>query len=180
MERRGNEFGGGGMKYNKLMVVAHPDDESIFGGAQLLKKPGWTVICVTNGDNSKRKEEFIRAMKFAGAQYKIWSFKDKWKGTFKKKALKKKLKKALKSKKYKKIVTHNKKGEYGHTQHIALSKIMHSLVKKNLYVFKKGKKKLPSKLLKKKREMLKFYRSQKWITKAYKKEIKYEALKKVK
>ncbi|MET3292009.1 PIG-L family deacetylase [Brevibacillus fluminis] len=167
------------MRSNKLMVVAHPDDEAIFGGAQLLKKPGWKVICVTNGDHRVRRREFIKVMKRAGAAYEIWSFPDQWKGDFDRKALKEKLKKELASHSYKKIVTHNKKGEYGHTQHIALSQIMHSLVKKNLHVFKKGKKIMPLTLLKKKLDLLMLYPSQRSIIEMYKKEIMYEALKKV-
>lgn len=168
------------MKSNKLMVVAHPDDEGIFGGAQLFKKPGWKVICVTNGDHPVRKKEFKRAMKLAGANYEIWSFPDRWKGDFDRKALKALLKKELELNQYKKIVTHNKKGEYGHTQHIALSKIMHSLVKKNLYVFHKGKKIIPLTLLKKKLDLLTLYPSQRSIIEMYKKDIMYESLKKVK
>src|SRR6187399_1797175 len=35
-------------EYDKLMIVAHPDDELIFGGAELVSKPGWKVVVVTN------------------------------------------------------------------------------------------------------------------------------------
>ena len=47
----------------KLMVVAHPDDETIFGGAQLIREPNqWEVLVITNGQgggekNKQRKEE---------------------------------------------------------------------------------------------------------------------------
>ena len=34
----------------KLMVVAHPDDETLGGGAHLTEG-GWFVVCLTNGDN---------------------------------------------------------------------------------------------------------------------------------
>jgi mannosyltransferase OCH1-like enzyme len=34
--------------YDKLMVVAHPDDELLFGGLAILREPGWKVICITN------------------------------------------------------------------------------------------------------------------------------------
>ena len=36
----------------KLMIVAHPDDELIFGGAELIKHgPEYKVICLTNKYN---------------------------------------------------------------------------------------------------------------------------------
>lgn len=36
--------------YDSLMVVAHPDDETIWGGAHLLKGK-YVVVCITNGNN---------------------------------------------------------------------------------------------------------------------------------
>ena len=37
-----------------LMIVAHPDDETIWGGSHLLKGH-YLVVCLTNGNNEKRK-----------------------------------------------------------------------------------------------------------------------------
>ena len=44
---------------NKLMIVAHPDDETIWGGGHLLEG-GYFVVCITNGENEIRKEEFVK------------------------------------------------------------------------------------------------------------------------
>lgn len=41
----------------KLMIVAHPDDETIFGGAH-ISKGGYFIVCLTNRDNSVRRAEF--------------------------------------------------------------------------------------------------------------------------
>lgn len=38
----------------KLMIVAHPDDETIWGGSHLLKGH-YLVVCLTNGNNEKEK-----------------------------------------------------------------------------------------------------------------------------
>ena len=46
-------------KFNKVMIVAHPDDELIFGGAELIQNKGYKVICITNQDNIQRKKEFV-------------------------------------------------------------------------------------------------------------------------
>ena len=40
--------------YDSLMVVAHPDDETIWGGAHLLKGK-YVVVCITNGNNRTRR-----------------------------------------------------------------------------------------------------------------------------
>ena len=45
-----------------LMIVAHPDDETIWGGSHLING-NYTVLCITNGNNKKRKKEFMNVMK---------------------------------------------------------------------------------------------------------------------
>ncbi len=37
-----------------LMIVAHPDDETIWGGSHLING-NYTVLCITNGNNKKKK-----------------------------------------------------------------------------------------------------------------------------
>lgn len=37
-----------------LMIVAHPDDETIWGGSHLING-NYTVLCITNGNNKKEK-----------------------------------------------------------------------------------------------------------------------------
>ena len=38
-----------------LMIVAHPDDETIWGGSHLING-NYTVLCITNGNNKKEKK----------------------------------------------------------------------------------------------------------------------------
>lgn len=38
-----------------LMIVAHPDDETIWGGSHLING-NYTVLCITNGNNKKKKK----------------------------------------------------------------------------------------------------------------------------
>ena len=43
------------------MIVAHPDDETIWGGGHLLQDD-YLVICLTNGNNQIRAKEFEKVM----------------------------------------------------------------------------------------------------------------------
>ena len=44
--------------YDKLMIVAHPDDETLWGGAHLLED-NYLVVCITCGPIKDRVNEFI-------------------------------------------------------------------------------------------------------------------------
>jgi len=159
---------------NKIMIVAHPDDESIFGGSLLIRESDWKVVCVTDAHQEWRKLEFEKAMKFLRiTDYEIWDFSDNlpaftpaWTEEITEE-ISDKLKKVLSEKKYDKIVTHNSEGEYGHNQHKAIHQIVKNLVKENLYVFGKCDERLDKEVLMKKIDLLeiydyKFYGSQ-WI-----------------
>lgn len=145
---------------DKLMFVAHPDDESIFGGAALFREKGWKVICLTNGNDSIRSKEFHQAMKMVGASYEIWDYPDIYGGSFDVQLVGKDLKKVISHYRSSRIVTHNLCGEYGHNQHKSLSKILHDQGLDNLYVFDTSNDVIPFHLLRKKLNLLSIYRSQ--------------------
>ena len=56
-----------------LMIVAHPDDETIWGGSHLING-NYTVLCITNGNNKKRKKEFMKVMEKTHSKAIILSF----------------------------------------------------------------------------------------------------------
>lgn len=106
---------------NKVMIVAHPDDETIWGGAHLLNG-GYFVVCLTNGDNPIRKDEFIKAVSASGNIPLILSYPDKIFGIrsnwiFQQNKIDNDLMNILSYKNWEEVVTHNPKGEYGHIQH---------------------------------------------------------------
>jgi len=125
------------------MVVAHPDDEIIFGGAHLMCEKQWKVICVTNGYNARRSQEFINAMELVGAEFEIWNYEDSYSYNLNLSSLRQDLQKVIAENQFKKVVTHNLQGEYGHPQHQALARIMRQIVKSDLYVFSSCKRLLP-------------------------------------
>ena len=151
---------------NKLMIVAHPDDELVFGGAELIKYgPEYKVICLTNKSNAIRSKEFETVMKkLKVGSWTMFDYEDTLNPTqgFN-------LESILMSRAWKKIVTHNPVGEYGHPQH----KIVFDTVKEYFekvisneqvfYVFGKSVKKLNKDILDKKKEFLKLYDSEKDI-----------------
>jgi LmbE family N-acetylglucosaminyl deacetylase len=58
------------------MIVAHPDDESLFGGESLTSSSDWMVICVTGGSNERRRNEFMRAMHSIRVNYTMLDHAD--------------------------------------------------------------------------------------------------------
>ncbi len=112
----------------KLMIVAHPDDDMLWGGAHLLEG-GYLVVCITNGRNETRSQEFRRVTEASGNQGLILEYPDKvngkrdeWKEVWD--AISADLTLLLNANDWELIVTHNEKGEYGHQHH----KMTHQLV----------------------------------------------------
>ena len=115
-------------KHEKVMICAHPDDESLLFYNELRTDNSIFVICLSNQMNEVRNAEFYSALKEYGVEGRILNFPDfdyiqtSWN--------KHKLKSAMQLiKKYVSpsvIYTHNKEGEYGHIHH----KLTHNAVMK--------------------------------------------------
>ena len=168
---------------NKLMIVAHPDDDTIWGGEHLMKDK-YLVVCLTNGDNKVRSKEFKNVMEALGQKYIILDYPDKVAGkrsnwNMLEKSLSKDIRLLLDYKDWEVVVTHNKEGEYGHKHHIATNRLVTRLTgdRDNLWYFGKYYKKteleemqknnnvnypeeISSEFLKEKNEILKLYASQ--------------------
>jgi hypothetical protein len=152
---------------DNLMIVAHPDDEVLFGGAQLLTS-SWTVLCVTNGDNPVRRHEFESVMNFLDYPFEMWDFPDK-EFELLPNPIEAKLKRFIESKSWNKVLTHNQYGEYGHLHHRQLNSLVKKFVKSPyLWHFNYHKNKvLESSLWEKKLELMVFYESQAEIVKFF-------------
>lgn len=110
---------------NKVLFIAHPDDELIFFYKTLLESKGWLVVCLTNGRSIIRSKEFLSVMHELNVSYKMLDFKDGIQKYFPQNKLKKAVYRILKKRnKWNMVATHNYQGEYGHTQHIQLNKIV--------------------------------------------------------
>jgi LmbE family N-acetylglucosaminyl deacetylase len=169
--------------FDKVLFVAHPDDEVIFFGNQLLSEKGWLVICLTNGSRKFRMLEFIKSMEYIGAKYQIWDFRDGLSVTWNEKKVSDAIKKVLAGReKWSKVVTHNSEGEYGHYQHKQLNHIITNIYKsENLYVSVSNKElirienELSVKEQIKKRDWIDTcYKSQVFVFESYAEYFKYE------
>lgn len=106
---------------SQLMIVAHPDDETLWGGGH-LSQGHWFVVCLTNGDNSTRAREYRKVLNHLGVKGIILSYPDLTNGqrddwTSVKSDMLKDLQTVIQYKKWEMIVTHNPEGEYGHIHH---------------------------------------------------------------
>lgn len=62
---------------DRLMIVAHPDDETLWGGVTLADEAGWGVVCLTNRGASKRRQDFSAAMHILGTVGAIFDVPDR-------------------------------------------------------------------------------------------------------
>lgn len=133
-------------KCNNLIIVAHPDDESLWGGAHLIYD-NWFIICLTNGDNKIRSKEFHTVLDYTNNYGAIMTYPDLTNGIVNrwfecKDDVKKNLTAFLTCKNWDIIVTHNPNGETGHTHHLLTNQIVTGICEKynlldKLYYFGK-------------------------------------------
>jgi LmbE family N-acetylglucosaminyl deacetylase len=124
----------------KLMIVAHPDDDIIWGGSHLIEDD-YLVVCITCGTDQTRVEEFKKVMTATNDDYIMLDYpdrtngkRDNWNSVYD--LITNSLDTIINYKDWNTVVTHNPDGEYGHIQHKMTSKIVTSLANKdNLMYF---------------------------------------------
>lgn len=117
---------------NKLMIVAHPDDETIWGGAHLAEDD-YLVVCITNGNNETRNKEFFDVLDVSADSGIMLTYPDKTKGKRDswdrvRTKISLDLEKIISYKEWELVVTHNTKGEYGHAHHIMTNNIVTNIM----------------------------------------------------
>lgn len=112
---------------HKVMIVAHPDDESLWGGAVLLQDK-YLVVNVTCGVVASRVDEFRAAMRYSGDIPLMLSYPDykdndlvrrevdNWSPATMS-SISSDIKKILAYKNWDEVVTHSPEGESGHRHH---------------------------------------------------------------
>ena len=179
----------------RLMIVAHPDDETLWGSEELLKNK-YLVICITCGTNKKREKEIEAALKISKDRLIVLDKPDKVRGKRSdwkhyKKQIEYELKYVIKKKKWNTIVTHNPEGEYGHIHHKITNNIVTKVYNKEpigklkyfgKYFSKKrinqnkNAREIPEDIYDMKIEMIDSYKSQAFIKNRFNQMYKYENL----
>lgn len=126
---------------DNLMIVAHPDDETLWGGHHLLTGK-WFVLCVTNEFDETRRNEFYKAMNESNNYGVIMAYPDVYWVTENGKKVRYKyewddcydliqqqINYVVNLKDWKTIATHNPEGDTGHRHHKKIDKMVTDVCK---------------------------------------------------
>jgi len=115
---------------NVAIIVAHPDDETLWAGGTILSHPSWNwyVVCLSRKSDADRSTKFYKALQIYKADGIMGDMDD---GPYQKPLDEADVEKAilelLPSKHFDLILTHNPSGEY--TRHIRHEEVSNAVIK---------------------------------------------------
>lgn len=121
---------------DKLMIVSHPGDESVWGGVHLLID-NYLVVCVSCGYDEEKTDNFLKIMDYSKDPVIMMGYSDKVYFNSDYKKIKKQIKYILNYKSWHEVITHNPDGEYNNYQHKQINKILKEQNVSNLNYFGK-------------------------------------------
>lgn len=122
-----------------LVIVAHPDDETMFCGGTIAKfKWNWTVVSAAHSLDSPRGQEFAAACSVLGARpimlgvgYQGKEATTPIDGT----ELGTRLLATVSLHEYDVVLTHNEDGEFGNKDHIVVNRVVRKLRNRGVWCF---------------------------------------------
>lgn len=120
-----------------LIIVAHPDDETIWMGGTILENQGkWdlTIISLCRKNDKDRSPKFKKVCKLFNAKCFISDLDDSEEGDYKKISEHEILERIQQfaDKEYDLIFTHGENGEYGHIRHIEVHNTVEKMIKNKI------------------------------------------------
>jgi len=127
------------------VIVAHPDDETIWMGGKILREKGWewTVLSLCRKDDIDRKPKFFSVMKELNVRGFISDLEDDHpeQKLADLEEVVRRIEPVAHDKKFDAVFTHGANGEYGHNRHIETHNAVNRMIEggllacKELFVF---------------------------------------------